>query len=46
MSEKNPPKKRPGYRPIFRAWKTLLDGTRDYAKNHGKKCWVIWIKVA
>lgn len=28
---------------IFRAWITRKDGTRDYAKNHGKRAFRIWI---
>lgn len=26
---------------IFRAWKTLKDGTRIYAKDYGYKAWPI-----
>lgn len=44
MSDKKP-QKRPGYRPIFRAYITRPDGTRDYAKDHGEKCWVIWVRA-
>lgn len=28
---------------IFRAWVTRKDGTRDYAKDHGKRAFRIWI---
>lgn len=28
---------------IFRAWITRKDGTRDYAKDHGKRAFRIWI---
>ena len=28
---------------IFRAWITLKDGTRIYAKNYGKRAFRIWI---
>jgi hypothetical protein len=34
-----------GYRVIFRAWKTLKDGTRDYAKDHGLRCWLIVVPI-
>ena len=26
---------------IFRAWVTRKDGTRDYARDHGRKAWRI-----
>ena len=28
---------------IFRPWRKLPDGTIDYAKDHGKKAFKIWI---
>ncbi len=28
---------------IFRPWITRKDGTRDWAKNHGKRAWKIAI---
>lgn len=28
---------------IFRAWKTLKDGTRIYAKDYGKRAFPIYI---
>jgi hypothetical protein len=28
---------------IFRAWITTKNGTRIYAKNYGKKAFLIWI---
>lgn len=28
---------------IFRPWVTRKDGTKDYAKNHGKKAFRFWI---
>ena len=34
-----------GYRLVFRAWKTLKDGTRDYAKDHGLRAWPLLIPV-
>lgn len=38
-------KKKPGYY-IFRAWVTRKDGTRDYAKDHQKKAFPIWIPLS
>ena len=35
---------RPGYRLIFRAWKTLKDGTRVYASQYGLKAFAFWVK--
>jgi hypothetical protein len=28
---------------IFRAWITTKDGTRIYAKDHGKRAFRIWV---
>lgn len=39
-----PKKSRKGRRSlIFRPWRTLPDGTRQYAKDFGYKAWPIWI---
>jgi hypothetical protein len=34
-----------GFRLIFRAWKTLKDGTRDYAKDHGLRGWPLLVPI-
>lgn len=41
--EKDTKKDRKGGRLIFRAWKTLPDGTRLYAKDYGYKAWPLWV---
>ena len=28
---------------IFRAWTTVKDGTKVYAKDHGKKAFRFWV---
>ncbi|MGE9889982.1 hypothetical protein ACQRAE_11725 [Mediterraneibacter faecis] len=28
---------------IFRPWITRKDGTKDYAKNHGKRAFRFWV---
>ena len=28
---------------IFRTWVTRKDGTKDFAKNHGKKAFRFWV---
>ena len=28
---------------IFRTWITMKDGTKDYAKDHGKKAFRFWV---
>ena len=28
---------------IFRTWITRKDGTKDYAKDHGKKAFRFWV---
>jgi len=32
-----------GKRPIFRSWITI-HGVRYYAKEFGRKAWLIWVK--
>lgn len=34
---------RKGRRLIFRAWRTLPNGTRLYARDYGLKAWAIWV---
>lgn len=31
---------------IFRTWITRKDGTKDYAKDHGKKAFRFWVLAA
>jgi hypothetical protein len=35
----------PGYRLIFRAWKTDRNGNRMYAKDYGLKAWPLLIRI-
>jgi len=28
---------------VFRPWRTLPDGTRQYAKDYGYKAWPMWV---
>jgi hypothetical protein len=34
-----------GYKLVFRAWKTLKDGKRLYAKNFGLKAWPLLVPI-
>lgn len=34
---------RKGRKLIFRAWRTLPDGKRLYAKDYGLKAWAFWV---
>lgn len=43
MSQQQTKKIRKGKRLIFRAWKTLPDGTRLWAKDYGYKAWALWV---
>jgi hypothetical protein len=46
-NEMKAPKKEtpPGYQWVFRAWKTLPDGSRLYARQFGKKAFCFLVKV-
>lgn len=46
MKQTKPEEAPPGYRWIFRPWKTLPDGTRVYAASYGKRAFKFLVPVA
>lgn len=43
MSKEKAPPHRPGYKLIFRAYRTLKNGKKLYAAAVGLKAWPMWV---